>query len=321
MILEASAEIDRITAMPRPLSSADLGRLAVLRHQLGARYVAEAPKRLPPEPSQDLFPGVRGVPEISGAELTGAHVASGLRQHGALVVRGLISPADVEMLISLIDGRDWSDPQQPCDDQGEVLPGSSPMKCSAASLQGLVEAYQNAGMREIMAEYLGEPAVLLSERLLLDRQTIHSGLPWHQDGAFFGTNVGGVNSFLALDSCGSEAMGLSVAAHRFDTLVGVEEGKRAELTYGASLKEDDVRELAGEDALITPILEAGDAIFIDEMTMHRTGRRPKSWLRSRSRAIAWLLRLRVKQHPRSWATTWFFAPSRFPDMRHPLWFG
>tara|TARA_R110002049_G_scaffold177382_22_gene344592 strand:+ start:11161 stop:12075 length:915 start_codon:yes stop_codon:yes gene_type:complete len=304
MTLEASTEIDRITAMPRPLSSADLGRLAVLRHQLGARYVAEASKRLPPEPSMDLFSGVRGIPEISGAELTGAHVASGLRQHGALVVRGLIAPADVDMLVSLIDGRDWTVPQQPGDDRGEILPGSSPMKCSAASLQGLVEAYQNAGMREVMAEYLGEPAVLLSERLLLDRQTFQTGLPWHQDGAFFGANAGGVNSFLALDSCGSDAVGLSVAAHRFNSIVGVEEGKRAELTYGTSLKDAGVRELVGEDALVTPMLEAGDAIFIDEMTMHRTARRPKG-----------------EQKPRSWAITWFFAPSRFPDMRHPLWFG
>ncbi|CAA0111456.1 Uncharacterised protein [Halioglobus japonicus] len=304
MTLEASAEIERIAAMPRPLSPADLGRLAVLRHQLGAHYVAQAQKRLPPEPKQDLFPGVPGVPEISGADLTGAHVASGLRQHGALVVRGLIAPADVEMLVSLIDGKDWSIPQHPGDDRGEILPGSSPLKCSAASLQGLVEAYQNAGMQKIMAEYLGEPAVLLSERILLDRQTFQTGLPWHQDGAFFGANAGGVNSFLALDSCGVDATGLSVAAHRFNTVVGVEEGERAELTYGKSLKDDGVRELAGADSLVTPVLEAGDAIFIDEMTMHRTGRRPKG-----------------EQKPRSWAITWFFAPSRFPQMRHPLWFG
>ena len=304
MTLEASAEIERITAMPRPLSEEDLGRLAVLRHQLGAHYVADTPRRPPPEPSQDLFPGVQGVPEIAGSELTGAHVASGLRQHGALVIRGLIAPADVDMLVSLIDGRDWSIPQQPGDAQGEILPGSSPMKCSAASLQGLVEAYQNAGMREIMADYLGEPAVLLSERILLDRQTFQTGLPWHQDGAFFGANAGGVNSFLALDTCGADAVGLSVAAHRFNTIVGVKEGERAELSYGTSLKDDGVRELAGADSLVTPVLQAGDAIFIDEMTMHRTGRRPKG-----------------EQKPRSWAITWFFAPSRFPEMRHPLWFG
>lgn len=304
MTRETSEEIAQIIARPRPLSAADLGRLAVLRHQLGVHQVAQASRRLPPEPAEDVFAGVRGVPEVTGADLTGAHVASGLRLHGALVVRGLIAQADVDNLCSLIDHRDWSIFQHPCDAHGDALAGSSPMKCSAASLQGLIEAYQNAGMYRVMLDYLGEPPVLLSERMLLDRQTFKTGLPWHQDGAFFGGNVGAVNSFLALEPCGAEAVGLAVAAHRFSEVVGVKEGERANLVYDNSLKDDDVRELVGADFVVTPQLEAGDAIFIDEMTMHRTGPRPRG-----------------EQRPRSWAITWFFAPSRFPAMRHPLWFG
>ncbi len=304
MTMEASARIERIVSGPRPLSAADLGLLAELRHELGARYVAQATRSLPPEPAEDLFAGVKGLPEISGADLTGAHVASGLRYHGALCVRNLVAPEDVANLRSLIDGKDWTIPQQPCDAEGHVLPGSAPMKCSAASLQGLVEAYQKAGMYDVMLDYLGEPPVLLSERLLVDRQTFETGLPWHQDGAFFGGNVGGVNSFLALDTCGVDAAGLRVVAHRFDEVLGVKEGERANLVYDNALKDDNVIALAGADAVVTPLLEAGDAIFIDEMTLHRTGRCPKTG-----------------QLPRSWAITWFFAPSRFPTLRHPLWLG
>jgi hypothetical protein len=302
-MLDAIDEVRKITAGPCPLSQADLVRLAVLRHQIGAARVREAPAASPGEPPEDLFPGTVGAPEVARAQLTAAHLASGLRHHGALVVRGMIARDDVERLKSLVDGNDWSVPQYPTDASGEPCRGSAPMKCSAASLQGLVEAYQNAGIDAVLAEYLGEDPVLLSERLLIDRQVLKTGLPWHQDGAFFGANVGAVNSFLALDSCGIEATGLTVATKRFQEVVGVAPGERAQLAYGNAFKHQDILAMAGPERVITPVLEPGDAILLDEMTMHRTAAPP------------------ANAQPRAWAITWFFAPSRFPEQRHPLWFG
>jgi len=302
-MLEAIAEVRKITAGPRPLSEADLVRLAVLRHEVGAARVREAPACSPGSPPEDLFLGTVGAPEITRAELTAAHLAAGLRHHGALVVRNIIDAEDVQRLRGLIDGRDWSVPQCPADPSGEPFPGSAPMKCSAASLQALVEAYQNAGFATVLAKYLGEDPVLLSERLLIDRQVLKTGLPWHQDGAFFGANVGAVNSFLALDSCGVNATGLTVATRRFDEVVGVAPGERAQLAYGNAFDHEDILEMAGADRVITPALEPGDAILLDEMTMHRTAAPP------------------ANAQPRAWAITWFFAPSRFPEQRHPLWFG
>jgi hypothetical protein len=302
-MLDAIAEIEKITAGPRPLSEADLVRLVVLRHEIGAGSVRKMVTSPAPAPTEDLFPGVVDAPEIHREELTADHVASGLRHHGALVVRGLMTPAEVERLCGHIDGHDWSAPQFPNDAQGSPNLDSAPMKCSAASLQGLVEAYQNVGMGAVLAEYFGEAPVLLSERLQVDRQVLKSGLPWHQDGAFFGGNVGAVNCFLALDACGVDATGLSVVTRRFDEVIGVEPGTRADLGYGSSFKQEEVLELAGPGRIATPALEAGDAILLDEMTMHRTAAPPKNTL------------------ARSWAITWFFAPSRFPELRHPLWFG
>jgi hypothetical protein len=302
-MLEAIAEVRKITAGPRPLSGADLVRLAVLRHQIGAARVREASGSPPGDPPEDLFPGTVGVPEVARAGLTADHLASGLRHHGALVVRGMIDREDVERLRGLIDGRDWSVPQCPTGTDGEPCPGSAPMKCSAASLQGLVEAYQNAGIDRVLAAYLGEDPVLLSERLLIDRQVLKTGLPWHQDGAFFGSNVGAVNSFLALDPCGVDATGLTVATRRFEEVVGVAPGERAQLAYGNAFKHEDILRLAGPERVITPALEPGDAILLDEMTMHRTAAPP------------------ANAQPRAWAITWFFAPSRFPEQRHPLWLG
>jgi|MEHZ01.5.fsa_nt_MEHZ011508112.1_2 hypothetical protein len=187
-MLDAIAEIKKITFGPRPLSEADLVRLGVLRHEIGARSVRKMATA--PSPTDTLFPGVVGAPEIHREALTADHVASGLRHHGVLVARGLMTPAEVERLCGLIDGHDWSAPQFPNDAQGSPNLDSAPMKCLAASLQGLVEAYQNVGMGAVLAEYFGEAPVLLSERLQVARQVLKSGLPWHQDGAFFGGNVG-----------------------------------------------------------------------------------------------------------------------------------
>ena len=302
-MLDAIAEVNKITAGPRPLPEAELVRLAVLRHQIGVARVREAPAASQHNTPADLFPGTVGAPEVSRAELTAAHLASGLRHHGVLVVRGLIAREDVERLRDLIDGNDWSVPRCPTNASGEPCPGSAPMKCSAASLQGLVEAYQNAGMDAVLADYLGEDPLLLSERLLIDRQVLKTGLPWHQDGAFFGGNVGAVNSFLALDACGVDATGLMVVTRRFDEILGVAPGERARLDYGNAFKHEEILEMVGPQRVVTPALEPGDAIFIDEMTMHRTGAPPRN------------------PQARAWAITWFFAPSRFPEQRHPLWFG
>ena len=302
-MLDAITEIEKITAGSRPLSDEQLLRLAVLRHQVGAAKVGEASATEPPPPPEDLFPGVVGAPEIDRAELTSAHVAAGLLHHGVLVVRGMMSAEDVERLSGMIDGKDWSAPQFPTDGSGEPCAGSSPMKCSPATLQGLVEAYSNAGMNSLMADYFGESPVLLSERLQIERKVLKTGLPWHQDGAFFGGHVGAVNSFLALDACGVDATGLMVVTKRFGEVVGVEPGERAQLGYGNAFNHEDILKMFGEESVVTPALEPGDAILIDEMTMHRTGAPPQ------------------KPAARSWAITWFFAPSRFPEQRHPLWLG
>ena len=145
--------------------------------------------------------------------------------------------------------------------------------------------------------------MLLAERLQIDRQKLKQGLPWHQDGAFFGDNIGAVNSFLALDECGTDVTGLSVVTRRLDEVIGVEPGARADLGYGNSFDNNEVIAMAGPGRVVTPILGPGDAIFIDEMTMHRTAVPPDN------------------PRARSWAITWFCAPSRFPELRHPLWFG
>ena len=128
-MLDAVVEIETITSGQRPLSDAQLGRLAVLRHQLGAQRINQSSPSTRPSCSEDLFAGSVGIPEVSGADLTGAHVTCALRFHGALVVRGLIAPADVERLRGLVDGKDWTIFQHPVDLNGQPLRDSVPMKC------------------------------------------------------------------------------------------------------------------------------------------------------------------------------------------------
>ncbi|MEM9257309.1 MAG: hypothetical protein AAGA91_17845 [Pseudomonadota bacterium] len=302
---ELARELQSILAKQVPLNDADLSRATVLRHRIGRTQLTPGRHSLPSAPAVDVFEGVRGVPEVNAAELTGAHVACGLRLHGALVVRGLVDPVGVDQLRGLIDGMDWSEHRYASDADGIQLPDAPPMRCTPITLQGLIEVYLRAGMREVMTEYMGEAPVLLAERTLVDRRPLSHGLPWHQDAAFFGGGVGAVNSFLALDECGRKAPGLMVISHRFNELRGVGDGERSKLKYGLGLsKQEIIKEAGGPEQVSEPHLQAGDAIFLDEMTFHRTGRTSKE-----------------NTNARSWAVTWFFPPSRFPEDRHPLWFG
>ncbi|MGZ4708724.1 MAG: hypothetical protein ACXWBN_08300, partial [Acidimicrobiales bacterium] len=51
----------------------------------------------------DLTPGCEGLPEIDASELSEATLGSGIVNHGALVVRGLLEPENVTAMVADID--------------------------------------------------------------------------------------------------------------------------------------------------------------------------------------------------------------------------
>ncbi|HXH26060.1 MAG TPA: phytanoyl-CoA dioxygenase family protein, partial [Vicinamibacterales bacterium] len=156
---------------------------------------------------------------------------------------------------------------------------------------------------EIVEEYLGEPPVLLAERVWVRRHRAGRGLPWHQDAAFFGGEFRALNIWLAVTACGDDAPGLSVVARRFSRVQGLGDDEiPAPLHYGLAFSAEDIRRFAGNYEVANPRFEPGDALLFDEMTLHRTS------------PVAW--RVPYKDA----AVTWFFAPSRFPPHRTPLAF-
>ena len=65
---------------------------------------------------------------------------------------------------------------------------------------------------------------------------------------------------------------------------------------------DIAEQLAGEDGIVRPIFEPGDALLFDELFLHQTGIDP---------AMA---------KPRLAIESWFFGASRFPGTYVPLSF-
>src|SRR5262245_16127465 len=49
-----------------------------------------------PAQQAPAFPGVASVPEIAAGQLSAAALAMGVQRHGALLVRGLLEPAQAE---------------------------------------------------------------------------------------------------------------------------------------------------------------------------------------------------------------------------------
>ena len=66
-----------------------------------ARALVDAAAEPPAEvhrATEDLFPGVEGLPDVDLAELTLDRLASGIQHHGGMVVRGLLTADQVDAL-------------------------------------------------------------------------------------------------------------------------------------------------------------------------------------------------------------------------------
>lgn len=272
-----------------------------------------------PPPAEHRFSDPARVPEISPAELDAATLAAGIVHHGALIVRGLFSSAEVEQLRACIraafDARDRYVAGQAGDDDtkwyhrfdggrryrtlendrrfveiaGGVLGADSP--AAVHEVLKLAEAHDIVALAQ---SYLGErPAVsVMKTTLRIVPPTTNTG--WHQDGAFLGSQIRSLNMWISLSECGEDAPSLDMIPKRFDEILptGVE-GAAFPWSVSETVAERAAR-AAGVPVQHLPF-GPGDVVFFDHMNLHRTGVRPgmthERW------AIEW----------------WFFAPSHFPQ--------
>jgi hypothetical protein len=317
---ELFAQIEHLTAANRQRRSADAElRLVAMRHLAGLRLLdaAEGDPRHP-EPDPAKLPATDGLPEIRPQDLTAGLLRAGILRDGCVLVRSLIPRPDALRFAEQIDcayaERERHESGQPRDPayyaefsprpgRGEELArwwvkqGGGVLAVDSPRLSfEMVELFQRAELPSLVDEYLGEPALISGQKttLRIAEPSVPGG--WHQDGKFLGP-VRALNLWLSLSHCGDEAPGLDLVPRRLDELV-VTQTEEAMLDY--MISQQRAEEAAGETGIVRPIFEPGDALFFDEMFLHKTGSDPSM------------------PKPRYAIENWFFGASAFPTEYAPL---
>lgn len=300
--------------------------LALCRYQF---YLEQPPRSamgawpvLAVDPSEvDPFSGVDGVPEISASQLDVIKLAAGIRHHGALLVRGLLSDSKALQLAggvrqSLDACEAWHASGQgafdspwysrlPLEDGCEIAQarpwiesaGGVWLADSPRMFRELAELFHGSGVVDLITKYFGERPMLSVGKSTLRcvPRTIREA-DWHQDGAFMGTDIRSVNVWLSLSHCGEDASGLEFLPRRMSQVLPTgSHGAHFGWSVGSGLVEEQ------GVATVSPVFAPGDALLFDHYFLHRTGI---------PAAIA---------KDRYAIESWFFAPSAYPADQVPLW--
>ncbi len=295
-------------------------RLMRLRHAVGAQLVDEGRAKPPqPDPSNALPDPGSGLPDVSPEELTPELIRAGILRDGCLLVRGLVDRDEARALAGelqrVFDARDAEsagrqaregyyeefvpDPpytlveRQWVSNAGGVWAADSPRV-----MFDLLDMCERAGLRQVIAGYLGERAAISVNKSTLRRATPDTEVIWHQDGAFMG-DVRALNLWLALSDCGEDAPGLDIVPRRLEHVVPTgTEGAAYDWSVGRGL----VEEAAGENGIVSPVFEPGDALFFDHLMLHTSG------VEDRMTGTRYAIE------------SWFFGPSGFPGDYVPIAF-
>jgi len=320
------AAIDLLTAENRRVASPAIeSQLVQLRHAAFAVLDSSPPTPGPwPPRFSDPFPGTVGVPEIAASKLSAEILGGAIQHHGSLLVRGLASAAQAALLAADIDRAlqaydaevaDQASPEQARwftrlvpgegysytelerrwfrQSGGQLLLADSPR-----SLFDVIETLSSIDIGRLLADYMGEWPALSFKKSTLRRAPANGETEWHQDGAFLGSATRTVNVWLACSHCGVEAPSLDVVARRLDELVEPgTDGAAFAWSVGPA-----AADRAARGTVVRPIFAPGDALLLDQLTLHRTGVGPGM---TRARYAV---------------ESWFFAPSTYPHDQVPIVF-
>lgn len=294
-------------------------RLLALRQDAGIAEARRASNSAPhfaqPDPAGLRLDHV--LPEASPADLTPGNLRAGILRAGCVLVRQLIPSAQATRVAEEIE-RGWAarerqrrdglstdgyyDEFQPkvgvgvlgrpwLEKGGNLLSADSPRLFFE-----MIELFHEANLPTLVAGYLGEtPLISLQKSTLRKADPSVSGA-WHQDGKFLGP-VRALNLWLALSRCGEDAPGLDLLPRRLETYLptGTDD---APLDW--TIAQRQVDEVAGDDAILRPRFEPGDALFFDELFLHQTATDPGM------------------SKPRYAIENWFFGASKFPEDYAPM---
>ncbi|MCC5953275.1 MAG: phytanoyl-CoA dioxygenase family protein [Acidimicrobiia bacterium] len=239
-----------------------------------------------------------GLPELDATLLSTDVLAAGIQHRGAVVVRSMLRHRHVDRLRDHLGHEPRPIVVGPR--RGHAGPAVDRTAVTTA-MNDLFAAYGDAGLPELVTEYLGDRPVAVKSRTLLKRnprpRPSSPGLGWHQDGAFFGGRCHALNVWTALTPCGLDRSSLGIVPTRVPRVLGHKPG-----TY--NLNADGRRQLKGlltRHPMEVPVLEPGDALLFDELTLHRTSPPGTNTAPFRDVAI-----------------TWLFAPDRVPGHTTPI---
>lgn len=315
-----AAEIDRLTDAHERQPSFELAaRLLALRNAAGVRRLRDpTPDPRHPEPDTGSLPEGAELPEFTRENMTPELLRAAILRDGCLLVRGLFAAEDAERYARRIDevyaareafenGRSYDRslywefaPQDGVGQEmarpwikegGGVLAADSP----ALSFE-LQRLFRAANLPALVQAYLGEPPLITGQKTTL--RIAEPSIPgaWHQDGKFMGP-VRALNLWVALSRCGDVAPGLDIVPRRIEDYVTTQTDE-ALLAYSISQRQAELA--AGERAIVRPVFQPGDAIFFDELFLHKTGSDP------------------AMPQPRYAIENWFFGASSFPADYAPI---
>ena len=325
----ARSSVDQLTSLSaenrRRRDGAVDERLVRLRHEAFSELDA-APLPVWPPTFDDPFPEVEGrPPEVSPAELTSPILGGAIQHHGCVLVRGLFS---ADRVATLVDDTDrafearteaeagapaakttpWYVPFEPGAEWPRLAEaqrkwvrdcGAMWIADSPAAMFDVMEGLAEAGIPELLRDYLGEPPAMSVNKCTLRRVHPAASGAWHQDGSFLGSGMRTVDVWVALSDCGGDtsAPGLAMVPRRIDHVLATHlEGANSPISVSAT----DLDEVLHGEPPLRPAFAAGDALLFDELFLHCTGGTAG------------------KTSDRYALEAWFFAPSAFPTMYVPM---
>jgi hypothetical protein len=317
---ELRDEIARLTEANRAAPDRATEReLMRLRHLVGMQLL-DASNGSPEyvRPDAERLPAVEPLPEIAAADVTPGLIRAGILRDGCLLVRGLVDRSEALQLAQEIDRsfheRDRHDETGAAEEgyyeafapdpsyppvgvRGWIKAGGGVLAADSPTVSfQMLEAFERAGVPELVSGYLREPAVISVHKTTLRKAEPSVPGAWHQDGNFMG-EVRALNLWLSLSRCGDEAPGLEIVPRRLDSLLPT---KTEEAFLEIQVSQSKAEGAAGDKGIASPIFEPGDALFFDEMFLHQTGSDPSM------------------PKPRFAIESWFFGASAFPTEYAPL---
>ena len=263
-------------------------RLAELRRDAFPALVANPASTPWPPAFDDPFPGETGLVEVHRSEATPELVGGAIQHHGCVLVRGLLDADVCERLVStierafdgLIAANDGASADEtapwyvPLDAHPDFPPNQTDERanlrwfrvCTMDSPRGMfevVDAFEHAGVGDIVRGYLGARPSMSAGKWCLRRMPKRNIAGWHQEGSVFpNVPLRTMNVWLALTPCGDDAPSLDVVPRRESRIHPVEKG--------FMMSHQQFAEVAGDAPQISPRYDAGDAMLFDEMVIHRT---------------------------------------------------